>query len=224
MMNSTLLPIRSLLTLSLAWLIAGGVVSAQSKEATRKGTVPVTSVAPERPRQVAQTTDAAAKMSKQQREEREKVAIAFAKEHHPALERLLNSLRDMDKKEYTKAVRELARVSDRLNSLKQRNPRVYQLQLDIWKANSSATLLSARVELNPYNEKLYEELRAALEKKRTLQRRLLQEELERATQRVERLEQNLKRFDEESEAAIERQLRRLSLLEDQSSKPEAPSK
>ena len=165
---------------------------------------------PRRPRQLAQASDAQPGVSRQERKQREQAAIEFAQQHHPALVRLLNQLRRIDQREYVKAIRELSRVSERLSNLKQRNPPIYELQLEIWKANSSATLLSARIQLNPDQEGLREELHEVLEKKRTLQRQLLREELDRAKRRVERLEQDIERFDRDKDLLLDREFRKLA--------------
>lgn len=214
-------PVRSLgfvaLT-ALAGLFASEVGTAQDAKVQKGRTVPVTSNAnTDRPRQLAQSIDAENKLSRQEREQREEQALAFAKEHHPALEKLLKQLRGMDQKEYGRAIRELYRVSERLSSLKERNPRLYESQLKLWKVNSNATLLAARLQLNPGNDDLRNQLREALTEKRELQVKFMKEELERAQLRVERLERNLERFDEESQVAIERQMRQLAA-------PDRPSK
>lgn len=150
------------------------------------------------------------RLSLEERKQREETALAFAKKHHPELEKLLRQLRGMDQKEYAKALRELYRVSERLSALESRAPHFYQVQLDLWKANSSATLLAARLQLNPGNEDLRQEFRAALERKLETQKRVNEEELARARERVERLEQNLERLERDGPQMIERQLRQLA--------------
>lgn len=199
---------------------AGNLATAQETDGKQRRTVPV-SAGPqvERPRQLAQASDSDSKLSKQERQEREQAAFDFAQEHHPALAKLLKQLRGMDQKEYGRAMRELYRVSERLNMLKQRNPRLYESQLALWKANSNATLLAARLQLNPGNDQLREQLKEALVHKRELQVRLMKEELERAKLRVERLERNLERFDEESQVTIERQMRQLAAPDRPMKKP-----
>ncbi len=152
-----------------------------------------------------------ARVAVEERRRREAAALAFAKKHHPELEKLLRQLRGMDQKEYGKAVRELYRVSERLSALESRAPHFYEVQLELWKANSSATLLAARLQLNPGNEDLRQEFRAALERKMETQIRVNKEELARARERVQRLENNLERLERDGPQMIERQLRQLTL-------------
>ncbi|GAA4426805.1 hypothetical protein GCM10023155_15460 [Bremerella cremea] len=179
----------------------------------RSRTTPVTSsISPNTlpPRQVAQGAESSDwKITAEERKRREEAALAFARKHHPALEKLLRQLRGMDQKEYGKAVRELYRVSERLGQMEERNPYLYDIQLQLWKASSSATLLAARLQLNPGDEDLRDELRKALEHKLATQKRVSEEELRRAEIRVERLKQNLQRLDQEGSALIERQMRQL---------------
>ncbi|MFN3148198.1 hypothetical protein [Bremerella sp.] len=187
---------------SLAW---AGMAVAQER------TTPVAAVKPDaNRRQIAQAPMADLRLSLEERKQREETALAFAKKHHPELEKLLRQLRGMDQKEYAKALRELYRVSERLSALESRAPHFYQVQLDLWKANSSATLLAARLQLNPGNEDLRQEFRAALERKLETQKRVNEEELARARERVERLEQNLERLERDGPQMIERQLRQLA--------------
>lgn len=183
-------------------LVGSGFAIAQER------TLPVSAVKPNASsRQIAQAPMGEMRISIEERRRREDAALAFAKKHHPELEKLLRQLRGMDQKEYGKAVRELYRVSERLSTLESRAPHFYQVQLDLWKANSSATLLAARLQLNPGNEDLRQEFREALQRKYETQKRVNEEELARARERVQRLEQNLERLERDGPQMIERQLR-----------------
>lgn len=193
-------------TLTVAILCVASPASAQENSTVQRRSVSV-SIGPQ---QLAQASDTDNKVSQQERQQREQAALQFAKEHHPALEKLLRQLRGMAPKEYARATREIYRVSERLSMLKERNPRAYETQLELWKANSNATLLAARLQLNPGNDQLRQQLREALTHKRDLQIQFMQEELARTKLRVERLERNLERFEEDSQTAIDRQMRQLT--------------
>ncbi|RCS49277.1 hypothetical protein DTL42_12125 [Bremerella cremea] len=208
-MTFALLPTRwpsFAVLLTVATFCVATPVNAQENGTAQRRTVSVRTG----PQQLAQASDTDNKVSPQERQQREQAAIQFAKEHHPALEKLLRQLRGMDPKEYGRAIREIYRVSERLSMLKERNPRSYETQLELWKANSNATLLAARLQLNPDNDQLRQQLREALTHKRALQLRFMQEELARTKLRVERLERNLERFEEDSQTAIDRQMRQLA--------------
>src|SRR4051794_26252921 len=60
-------------------------------------------------------------------------ALAFVREHHPELARVLEPLRAMDPAEYRKAIGELSQVARSLAEVKAKNPRRYELALDAWK-------------------------------------------------------------------------------------------
>lgn len=202
---------RTLCILLTACLAASISLSWSGTAVAQERTTPVSAVKPDNGRrQVAQAPVSDQRISLEERKRREEVALAFAKKHHPELEKLLRQLRGMDQKEYAKAVRELYRVSERLSPLESRAPRFYEVQLDLWKANSSATLLAARLQLNPGNEDLRQEFRAALLRKFETQKRVNEEELVRARERVQRLEQNLERLERDGPQMIERQLRQLT--------------
>ncbi|WDI43477.1 hypothetical protein [Bremerella sp. P1] len=202
---------RTLCILLTACLAASISLSWPGTAVAQDRTTPVSAVKPDNGRrQVAQAPVSDQRISLEERKRREEVALAFAKKHHPELEKLLRQLRGMDQKEYAKAVRELYRVSERLSPLESRAPRFYEVQLDLWKANSSATLLAARLQLNPGNEDLRQEFRAALLRKFETQKRVNEEELVRARERVQRLEQNLERLERDGPQMIERQLRQLT--------------
>lgn len=202
---------RTLCILLIACLAASISLSWPGTAVAQDRTTPVSAVKPDNGRrQVAQAPVSDQRISLEERKRREEVALAFAKKHHPELEKLLRQLRGMDQKEYAKAVRELYRVSERLSPLESRAPRFYEVQLDLWKANSSATLLAARLQLNPGNEDLRQEFRAALLRKFETQKRVNEEELVRARERVQRLEQNLERLERDGPQMIERQLRQLT--------------
>ncbi|PQO47785.1 hypothetical protein C5Y93_01715 [Blastopirellula marina] len=205
-----MLSIRSLLLLALALLVVPGPVSAQTRDTEQQQPGERKPEARQRKRVPTKQTGRQPGTTPQERKQREQDAIEFAREHHPALVRLLNHLRRIDQQEYNQAIRELARVSDRLSTLKQRNPRSYELQLEIWKANSSATLLAARIQLDPENQDLRDELYVALQRKSTLQRRLLHDEVERAKRRLKRLEEDLERFDRDKELLLKREFRKLA--------------
>lgn len=202
-----------MLSLGLAAISPGRAAWGQESKAPYKADRPATSITPAefRLRQVAQRGVAEpVRLSPEQRRAREKSALEFAREHHPELERLLRQLRKMDPHQFSKAIRDLARVSDRLTILAERNPAQYEAQLALWKATSTATLLAARLQLNPDDTKLRKQLREALETKLTLQKKTLEAELDRAQQRVSRLEENLNRLDQDGDQIIDRQLRQLT--------------
>lgn len=138
-------------------------------------------------------------------EERSATALAFVREHHPDLVELLARLKGSNGVEYDKAIRELARTSDRLSVLRAKNPERYALELESWKLKSQIQLLSARASLAP-NEDLTSELRALIE--RQLEVRAAQLELERSelAERLDRVEAALQTAETEHQSQLDKQL------------------
>lgn len=141
--------------------------------------------------------------------EREAAALTFVRRHHPELEQLLDQLRSMDERQFTKAVRELYRVSERLAGVRDRNDDLYQLQLALWKASSRVQLLAAQVRLSPEDMRLRQQLRVGLQLKMKAQREVLEFDLARAQERAQRLKEQLSRIDANQDQIIQREVRAL---------------
>jgi len=140
----------------------------------------------------------------------EQAALDFARQHHPELEDVILRLKGMDQRQYLKVIRDLWRTSERLSGLKIRNAEQYEIQLELWKSNSKATLAAARVQLDPKNESLQIALEKALKQKLNSQKAALQFELERARLRVEKLEKSLKTLNANGSKNIQREMKRLT--------------
>jgi hypothetical protein len=138
-------------------------------------------------------------------EERSATALAFVREHHPELVDLLQRLQASNVTEYERAIRELARTSDRLGGMRVRNPERYALELDSWKLKSQIQLLAARASLAPH-EDLTAELRDLIA--RQLELRVAQLELERSelTERLDRVEVALETADASQQTQLDKQL------------------
>jgi len=137
--------------------------------------------------------------------ERSATALAFVREHHPELVELLERLKASNVAEHEKAIRELARTSDRLSVMRARNPERYALELELWKLKSQIQLLSARASLAP-NEDLTSEIRALIE--RQLEVRAAQLELERSdlAERLDRVEAALQTAQADHQSQLDKQL------------------
>ncbi|MEX0791504.1 MAG: hypothetical protein WD045_00105 [Pirellulaceae bacterium] len=141
--------------------------------------------------------------------EREAAALTFVRRHHPELEQLLDQLRSMDEREFTKAVRELFRVSERLAGVRDRNAELYQLQLALWKASSRVQLLAAQARISPDDLRLRQQLRVGLQLKMKAQREVLEFDLARTKDRAQRLEEQLSRMEANQDQIIQREVRML---------------
>jgi hypothetical protein len=141
--------------------------------------------------------------------ERETEALAFVQEHQPELARLLVYLRRHDPRQYQRAVRELVRTAERLALVKQRDARRYELELQAWKTRSRIDLLAAQWQIRPSDE-LRDRLRMAVTQQVEQQKNLLLNERERITQRLEKLDAQLKTLETQSQAEIERRVQTLT--------------
>ena len=140
--------------------------------------------------------------------ERETTALNFLREHHSELVDLVERLKSTKPAEYERAIRELARTSDRLVNLKQRDPERYALELEAWKLKSQIRLLAARASMQDKSS-LTDELRTALE--RQYEVRLKQLELDRAdlTEKLQRVETTVDQLQKDHQRQIDKQLETL---------------
>src|SRR5579883_918317 len=100
--------------------------------------------APQTAKTPAARKPAAAPLSPQ----REAEALAFAREHHPELAALIDKLRKDNRRQFDRALRELAQDRDRLVRLQKQAPAQYEFALAIWKLDSRAHLLAARMTMS----------------------------------------------------------------------------
>lgn len=140
--------------------------------------------------------------------EREELTLSFVRKHHPELAALLESLKAMRPREYQRAIGELYQVSRSLEALKQRNPRRYELGLELWKAKSKAELLAAKLVSTP-SEELESQLRAALEHQFELEIRQQEAEQEQLKARLNQVQSTIKRLNDHREKMIESRLQGL---------------
>ncbi len=87
---------------------------------------------------------------KQQRHDgaqREAAALALVREHHAELIELLDHLKSQKHKAYLQAIQELWRASERLATVRQRDPDRYDLELRAWKIDSRIRLLAAKLSM-----------------------------------------------------------------------------
>jgi exonuclease VII large subunit len=134
----------------------------------------------------------------------EAAALAFVREHHPELADLLQQLKPMKPAEYERAVRELALISRNLAALKARNPRAYELGLDVWKARSRVELLTARLaSASGPSPELESRLRRAVEDQLDAEVRQQKFKRDQVEQRLKNLEENLDRLESRRDSIIE---------------------
>ncbi|HTN76583.1 MAG TPA: hypothetical protein VL096_15090, partial [Pirellulaceae bacterium] len=155
--------------------------------------------------------------------ETEAAALAFVREHYAELADLLDSLKDSRPREYQKAIKDLARVRERLQQMQKNNVRRYELEVTIWKTESRIQLLAARLQMNNSSE-LRDQLRAALNEQADQKLAALKLERELFQERADKLNAQIKKFDQGRSQAIERQFEALTKSPAVTSKPEPTDK
>lgn len=135
--------------------------------------------------------------------QREAAAVSFAQEHHPELAKLLVHLKRNNKREYERAIRELFRTSERLAQAKERDNARYELEVEIWKVESQIRLLVARLTMNGNDVEMQEKLRSLLVERVDLRIRRHRMERDRLAARLERLEENITRLENERETLVD---------------------
>jgi hypothetical protein len=137
---------------------------------------------------------------------REAAAIAFVRKNHPELEELLVYLKDNREGDYRRAVFELYRTSERLAQFQDRgDSERYELELKLWQAHSRMQLIVARLKMND-NEELRADLRAALNEQMDLRATIFRRDRDKATDRLNRLDEQIRRLTENRDSEIERQV------------------
>ncbi len=69
--------------------------------------------------------------------------IAFVRRHQPRLAKLIDYLKDRNRRQYERAMREIRRVKTRLENLEQRDPELHAVELELWKVRSELQLVAA---------------------------------------------------------------------------------
>lgn len=172
----------------------GKNASSRKKEATRRRTG-----------NAARTKVSLKSVSKEQ----ESAAMRLVENHHDELLELLIHLKEGLPTEYDRAIRDLSRTSERLSQLEKRDKKRFELELALWKTKSHRQLLQARL-LMDKDKALLGQIRETLNEERELHVAVLKHERDRLTNRIQRLNAQIAKKENNSEAEIERQLKTLT--------------
>jgi hypothetical protein len=141
---------------------------------------------------------------------REAAALTFAKLYHAELAHLLDGLKKRNRRAYRQAIRQLYLDSERLARVKDRDPKRYDLSLQIWKLDSRIRLLAARVlQVKDPDPKLEEQLKKALGERVDLRLRQMEMDRERMVQRLKKIDANIADLQTNRDKAIDQQLKRV---------------
>jgi hypothetical protein len=117
-------------------------------------------------------------------EEREAAALCFVRKQIPDLVPVLERLKTTDHTKYKLQIRETFQVTEWLSDLQEEDPKRHELELELWKTETKAMLVAARLAEQPQEEqaKLQAELQDYTKKLVDLDMQLLKmraEELEK---------------------------------------------
>jgi hypothetical protein len=140
--------------------------------------------------------------------EREAAVYTFVSLHHAELEQLLRQLREMNRRQYDRAMKELFATSERLAQLRDNDAGRYELELKAWQVRSRVQLLAAKLTMGP-NEELQRALKAALAEQYDLRRQVVAYDRDRLRERMKKAEQDLADLEARRDAAIARQYEQL---------------
>jgi hypothetical protein len=141
--------------------------------------------------------------------EQEAAAVALVQKHHRDLFELLIYLKEGLPQEYVRAIRDLSRASDRLAQFEKRDPQRYQLELQLWQAESRRQLVTARLQMG-YDETLLNELRETLKVEQELGLAVLRHERERLAGRIAKIDEQIVNQEKGAEASVERRFATLT--------------
>ncbi len=137
--------------------------------------------------------------------EREAAVMTGVDRNHPALKDVLASLKTNRPKEYERAIRDLYQTSERLANLKERDPHLFDLELEHWTLRSQIQLLAAQMVMASSDE-IRTKLRELLSKQLDVRAKILELDRQRAKERLDRVEAEIAKVETDRDKHIERQL------------------
>lgn len=128
--------------------------------------------------------------------EAELKALGLVEVHLPEIKTMLDRLRASDPKEYARAIRDLSKSARKLDLARNRNERLFDLEVEMLKSQNQVNLLTAKLKVrdSPLDRKL---LHAAAQ-------RLQEAQVSRAQYDVEMQELRLERAEKMLESARQR--------------------
>ncbi|HEV3300244.1 MAG TPA: hypothetical protein VG055_11410 [Planctomycetaceae bacterium] len=140
--------------------------------------------------------------------ERETAALAFAREHHAELAALIEKLHRDNRRDYDRAIRELAQASERLTRLKKQSAELYELSLAAWKLDSRTQLLAARMTMSQ-TPALETELKQLLAERADVRLKEFKSERVRLQDRLTKLNVSIQALETDKNAVVEKDLLRI---------------
>ncbi len=138
----------------------------------------------------------------------EEAALAFVRRHYPRLMDVLIYLKENQPRQYARAVKDLHRTRHRLEQIRERLPRRYELELEAWKLQSEIQLLMAELVMSDSPE-VRRRLEEAVARQVDLRLELLKADQRQAEARLAKIQKSVRRLEQHREEEVQRLTRQL---------------
>jgi hypothetical protein len=136
-------------------------------------------------------------------------ALEFARAHHPELADLIARLKQSNRAEFRRAVRDVNMARVRLERVKEKTPNRYGMALEEWKLDSQIRLLAARSAMSDEDPAVQEELKALLHQRIEKRLKNLTDERDRLAARLAKLNEQIAKQDGDVDAKVAAELEQL---------------
>ncbi len=136
--------------------------------------------------------------------QQEAEVLQFLRQHHTELAELLGHLQLSRPADYTRAIRDIGHARERLRQFEKGDGARYELELQSWVIESKIQLLVARLVMSD-SESLRDELRRLLADQFELKLRLSQIERDRTAERLQKLDEQLRRLADNRAELLEKE-------------------
>ncbi len=135
--------------------------------------------------------------------------LEFVEQHQQPLLKLLRFMKKKQPQQYQQALKELARVKQRLTTLEKRDSESHAIELELWQVRSNLRMLVAEILVSEKDSqvKLKKQLHALVEKELDLETRRLTLEQKRMEQRLATVHSQLAERTENRDAALSKAIK-----------------
>ena len=136
--------------------------------------------------------------------QQEAEVMQFLRQHHTELAELLGHLQLSRPADYNRAIRDIGHARERLRQFEKGDGERYELELQSWVIQSKIQLLVARLAMSD-SESLRDELRHLLAEQFDLKLRFSQVERDRTAERLQKLDEQLRRLADSRAELLEKE-------------------
>jgi DNA repair ATPase RecN len=135
--------------------------------------------------------------------------LEFVEKHQQPLLKLLRFMKKKQPQQYQQALKELARVKQRLTTLEKRDSESHAIELELWQVRSNLRMLVAEILVSERDsqEKLKKQLHELVEKEIDLDTARLKLEQKRMEQRLSTVQSQLAERTENRDAALSKAIK-----------------